>query len=369
MLTNKRYIGYYIYADYEVENGIPAIIDKELFEKVQVRMKENGSCPARGTGNVDFLLAGKLFCGHCGAAMQGDSGTGRHGVVYYYYTCGESKRNGSCKKKSIKKDYIENIIVKEAIALLTDENIQHLADVTIKGAESENNKNTRIPDLEYKLKDVRTAINNVMKAVEKGIASDTMLHRIEELEAEAKDYERQLAIEKASKIDITKEMVIRWLEKFRNGDPNDEVWRHRIIDLLINSVTLWDDPDGSYKITIAYNLASMPDKIYRIPSDSGSSMSIQSPPNNCNPNLFPVRDRDSDFFILDGVFMDLGALTLAIIIGLLATILFAVVIGYLYEKRKFEHSVYHQQTKNSFSAILADKGKTGNMDLLTAWSN
>lgn len=280
LLTNKRYIGYYIYAGHEVENGIPAIIDKGLFERVQARMKANGSCPARGTGNVDFLLSGKLFCGHCGAAMQGDSGTGRHGVVYYYYTCGERKRNGSCKKKSVKKDYIENIIVKEATSLLTDEYIEHIAEATIKAANAENKKNARIPKLEDKLRDARTAINNIMKAVERGIASDTMLHRIEELEAEAKDYEKQLAAEKSSEIHLTKEMVICWLEKFRKGDQADDVWRHRIIDLLINSVTLWDDPDGGFRVTIAYNLTSTPNKTYRVPLDSDSTLSNVSPPKN-----------------------------------------------------------------------------------------
>lgn len=29
------------------------------------------------TSEVEWLLRGKLFCGHCGTQMTGDSGTGR----------------------------------------------------------------------------------------------------------------------------------------------------------------------------------------------------------------------------------------------------------------------------------------------------
>ena len=35
MLTNRKYIGEYKFKDIVVENGVPAIIDKDLFEKVQ----------------------------------------------------------------------------------------------------------------------------------------------------------------------------------------------------------------------------------------------------------------------------------------------------------------------------------------------
>lgn len=36
-----------------------------------------------------------------------------------------------------------------------------------------------------------------------------------------------------------------------------------IIDLLVNSVTVWDEPDG-YRITSAYNLTSAPTKTFKV---------------------------------------------------------------------------------------------------------
>ena len=48
---------------------------------------------------------------------------------------------------------------------------------------------------------------------------------------------------------------------------NPDFQRH-IIDLLINSVTVWDDPDG-FRITTAYNLTSCKNKTFRVNKDSG----------------------------------------------------------------------------------------------------
>ncbi len=45
MLTNRKYIGEYKFKDIVVENGVPAIIDKDLFEKVQKRIVINQKAP------------------------------------------------------------------------------------------------------------------------------------------------------------------------------------------------------------------------------------------------------------------------------------------------------------------------------------
>ena len=44
--------------------------------------------------------------------MCGESGIGRHGVVYHYYKCATAKkRKGGCHKKSVRKQEIENAVV------------------------------------------------------------------------------------------------------------------------------------------------------------------------------------------------------------------------------------------------------------------
>ncbi|MBQ1234811.1 MAG: zinc ribbon domain-containing protein, partial [Oscillospiraceae bacterium] len=36
--------------------------------------------------STNFLLTGKLFCGHCGNSMVGDSGTSSTKATHYYYS-------------------------------------------------------------------------------------------------------------------------------------------------------------------------------------------------------------------------------------------------------------------------------------------
>lgn len=83
ILKNKRYIGVYTYRDKEIPDGIPRIIDEDLFWEVQRMMEKNKKAPARAKGKVDYLLTTKLFCGYCEAAMTGISGTSKTEKKYH----------------------------------------------------------------------------------------------------------------------------------------------------------------------------------------------------------------------------------------------------------------------------------------------
>lgn len=247
----------------EKENAIPAIIDKDLFETVQRRLSLTADAPARGKAKVDYLLSGKLFCGHCGSPMNGDSGTGRHGETHNYYKCFSRKKHKNCNKKSLRKEYIERIVAQDAMDLLTDEVIEELADMAMTQADRDLKENTRIPELTVKLTEIEQGIANITKAIEKGIASDTLMTRLTELEKEKKDLNTQLKEEEKYIYRLDRDQVIFWLTQFQGGDIEDEDFRRHIIDLLVNSVTVWDEPDG-YKITTAYNLTSCKTRTFRV---------------------------------------------------------------------------------------------------------
>lgn len=263
MFRNERYIGVYKYIDIRNEGGVPAIISKELFEAVQHRLSKNAEAPARGKAKVEYLLSGKLFCGHCGAPMNGESGTSKTGKIYNYYTCYTRKKGGGCDKKPLKKEWIETVVAKSAAELMTDEVIDELADMAISQSDKDLKENTRIPELTVQKKDVEQAINNITKAIEKGVASDTLLNRLTELEQEKKMIISQLIEEEKYIYRLDRDQIIFWLSQFKGGDISDENFRRRIIDLMINSVTVWDEPDG-YRITTAYNLFSCKNKTFRI---------------------------------------------------------------------------------------------------------
>ena len=267
MFRNKRYIGVYTYKEIEKEGGVPAIIDKELFETVQRRLSANAEAPARGKAKVDYLLAGKLFCGHCGGSMNGESGTSKTGAIHHYYSCYSRKRHHSCDKKPLRKEWIEQIVAQDAMELLTDDAIQEMADMAISQTEKDLRENTRIPELSERMKETESGIANITKAVEKGIASDALMSRLVELEKEKKNLLRLLAEEEKYVCKIDRDQIIYWLTKFKDGNIEDEKFKRIIIDLMVNSVTVWDEPDG-FRITTAYNLTSCKNKTFRIPSSS-----------------------------------------------------------------------------------------------------
>ncbi|MFI3254676.1 MAG: recombinase family protein [Eubacteriales bacterium] len=127
ILTNRTYTGVYKYSDIEIPDGVPAIIDDETFEAVQVQMEKNRKAPARSKAIGDsYILTTKLFCGKCGAAMVGYSGVSHTSKQYCYYVCTNQKKR-KCKKKSIRKDLVEPLVVDAVMKTLDSKYLESIA--------------------------------------------------------------------------------------------------------------------------------------------------------------------------------------------------------------------------------------------------
>lgn len=249
IIKNEKYMGIYRYYDLVIEDAVPPIVDKELFSKANERMIKTKRAPA-AKRTVNYMLTGKLFCGLCGSAMVGDSGTSRtKGTIHRYYTCRNVKFGHTCHKKSIKKDEIENIVIDELIHFLgNDELLERIADGVIK-CQSENMKNTQIPSMQKSLKDLERREANLMRAIEEGAGAFAEFRdRIQQLRAEENDLKISLAREQASNFVLTREQVLYFFVRLRTGDPADEGYRQTLIDTLVRKIFVFDD-----KITIVLN--------------------------------------------------------------------------------------------------------------------
>ena len=85
-----------------------------------------------------------------------------------------------------------------------------------------------------------------------------------ELEKDKKTLEEELKKEEKKVSYLDKEQVIFWLNQFKNGNIEDEDFRRQLIDLFVNHVTVWDEDDNHFKVTIAYNLTSLHEKTYHL---------------------------------------------------------------------------------------------------------
>lgn len=253
MLSNKRYIGYYVFKDQEEPDVLPKLIDELTWNKVQKRVKENQQAPGSRKAKDPYILLGKLICGHCGEKMVGDSGLSKSGKDYHYYTCSTRKRKKNCDKRPMPKKWIEDLVIQQAKDLLSDEYIEHLAKVAV----AENNRiiseNTEIKALENRLTDIDKSLVNLVRAIEAGSPPDVLVSRISELEKEKAQVKKSLTQAQKEQIYLTEDHVIFWLEKFREGRFDDPQFRNQLVDMFIDTVIVWDIPDG-YKITTVYNL-------------------------------------------------------------------------------------------------------------------
>lgn len=143
ILRNEKYTGVYVYSPQEeksrdnrrkkpnairIENAIPAIIDRDIGERVQKIMdhnKNNGRTPKH-----EYLLSGIIFCGECGAPMYGHtSRREKNGTVYEYsrYCC--SKK---CGNSTIRAEDVESAVYAYLRDFLTPKNRDLVYNILLK---------------------------------------------------------------------------------------------------------------------------------------------------------------------------------------------------------------------------------------------
>ena len=240
ILSQERYLGIYIYGDYRIPDGMPAIIDPDTWEKAQ-RMKEKTGRHYE-TGSVEYLLTGKAFCGHCGKPMVGDSGTSKTGSPHYYYTCQAKKRRAGCEKKSVRKEYLEDLVINYLLdQVLSGPQIEHIADVVLE-TQRKRADSSPLKSMEAELQDTERKISNTNRAIAEGIFTASTIHMLRNLEQTAASL--RLSIESRRYAEgqlLDRDRILFFLSAFSNLDRTDPHDRRFLIRTFLNSVYVYDD--------------------------------------------------------------------------------------------------------------------------------
>lgn len=247
ILLNKKYIGIYTYNGVETIDGIPRIIDDETFNKTQEIMFKNKKAPARARAKTDYLLTTKLFCGHCKEMMTGYSGTSKTGKLHSYYMCNNAKKK-QCNKKAIQKNYIEDLIVEQARKILTDENINRIANEVVNLANKEKNNATlkRLTTLLKENEKQRANLFDSLKICEIDSVKKSIFEEINKMEIERVRIKDDIAIEESQQIKLTTGQVKYFLVQLKRGDINDTKYRKLLINTLVYRVYLYDNGISIY---------------------------------------------------------------------------------------------------------------------------
>ncbi|WP_085833813.1 recombinase family protein [Clostridium merdae] len=247
LLRNRRYIGEYKYRDTITPNGVPAIVPQELFDRVAEKLEKNKKAPARAKAREEmYLLTTKLFCGCCGAYMCGESGTSQNNTVYHYYKCVTAKNKKACHKKTVKKDWIEKLVIDHTIRMLFDDRLMN--DIAERVIELQGKENTILPMLKQKLAEANKGIENILNAIQQGIFTSSTKGRLDELEEAKSRIEISILQEEMEKPLLTKDQLLFWLYRFRDSDIKNPNHRQRLVDSFVNAIYLYDD-----KIILTFN--------------------------------------------------------------------------------------------------------------------
>lgn len=251
ILKNEKYLGVYSAMDTRIENCFPPIVDKELFERVQRRLAENAKAPGRGRAKVDYLLSGKLYCGLCGTGMVGESGTSKTGDKHNYYICARKKREKACKKKTVRKEWVEQLVVEmTAVHVLQPDKIELIAKRCVEIQNQDNSQSEQLSTLKRQLADTQKAIANLVSAVEQGIVTKSTKTRLDELEAAEAQLEHEITVCSVATPKLTEREVRYLLGQFvRETDEPMEEYNRNLLDCLVNTVHLYED-----KLIVTYNL-------------------------------------------------------------------------------------------------------------------
>ena len=260
IIKNRKYIGEYRYHDIVVEGGMPAIISKDTFNLAQAEMERRRTRKAPKSPKAEYLLAGRLFCGHCKGPMQGVSGTGKSGNKWYYYYCGNTRgKNKTCDKKQVSRDRLERAVVDFTVRYILQEDIlEELARKVHAAQEHQNDTASEIAFYEKKLADNKKSIANVLRAIESGAATQTLPARLQELENEQAVILGELSFLKGKRLAFTEDQILFALMKHLEPYPgeSEQDYRRRIISDFVSEVYLYDD-----RLLIYFNISSEDGKL------------------------------------------------------------------------------------------------------------
>lgn len=249
ILTNRAYIGEYSYSGHVIPDGMPRIIDDDLFAKVQARLEANkrGGKGARRKIDqeadiADYWLSGHIYCGLCGETMQGISGTGKSGKRHYYYSC-KGHRQHQCAARNRPKDVIEAAVTYVLDQIVRDPtyriDLAHKCYELYK--EQHDDGGVYIDAIRAKIKEAETKISNIMRAIEDGILTETTGERLKVLEAEKARLTDALQAEELRRnIQLTEADILKYLDSL-GGDVRNPEDRARILGEYVDRVIVTDD--------------------------------------------------------------------------------------------------------------------------------
>ena len=228
ILLNKKYCGTLEHQGEEIEDVIPAIVDKSTFLLANKNHKQRTRTKVYVRSTDVLSLPNKVHCNICGEPLLTSSGTsGGNSSRYYYYKC-----KCGCTLKPINAFKLEDNIYKNIIYHIS-KNAVYIANKTVEYIE-ESSEGMLVRGLKKKQSTIKRKLTNIYNAIEDMGYKHEYKARIESLEAELAVVENTL--KSATGLKITKEQILDYMDKLTKNKDENPNFRHELLISIVEGV-------------------------------------------------------------------------------------------------------------------------------------
>ena len=231
LLHRSYYYGEYKFGDFEGAVPCPAIITRELFDKVQDRLAASAQRRRESSTGFDYMLTGKFFCAEHHRMISGISKDGK----YFRYRCLDCHHVYDANA-------MHERVLSALAEYLTEDKLDEIAQAAFEVYMQEQKVDER-PAMEDELKNIEKRIQNAVDAVLNGFANEALKQTMMELEERRNDLRHRIENAPTPLPKFTLEQFRLILERIAAESPRS------LLDTFVNRVILYED-----KLIICINL-------------------------------------------------------------------------------------------------------------------
>jgi site-specific DNA recombinase len=257
------------------EIPVPALVDAEIFERVQARLTDNKRFAARNSTIPASLLQGMAACTACGYAYYRTSTRTTAKKIYYYRCLGSDnyRYEGGrvCANPPVRADYLDTVVWDHITHLLADPALIR-AEITkrLETARTSDPVTSQRKRLETALAKTAKSITAMIEAYsEQLITIDELRAKMPGLRAREASLRSQIeaadaqAADRDAYLQLADDLEGFLAQLHASADTAPTTERRRVLRLLVKDVLI-----GPQKITIRH----------RIPARAGNTSTIQHDP-------------------------------------------------------------------------------------------
>ena len=206
-----------------IPGAVPAIIDENLFERVQEKMLKRKHNPekARNKAKTVYLLTGLVECGLCGAAYIGNMSSWKNKkderLQAFYYECGARDRTRTCDNRRIRKHILEGIVLDQIEREIFAPEARPILIKMLFEFYKNQRRNAK-SEADYAKKEydrVQRALQNLLRLVEQGKATESVIEQLNQREKEKAVIVAEVdRLERHESLSLTREEVENYIENY-----------------------------------------------------------------------------------------------------------------------------------------------------------